>query len=371
MTAPDKHDGDPRDEGAVDGIPVLLAAADEHTGIQLRPLDPDQNLTPVLGALADAVRRHLSLPADTPIGATLFEMHPGDKAIFDKSRTFGGSDGFMHAFAHDTEGHFAVNARFRKVKSTTAPPPLHPAAVAMLAAQAQAQATLDRIEVTLEQVNRSVQYLVRAECISQEARTLTSAKMVDAAWRELQEEGRLTQTTWETIAPLEHVIRSEYTTVLGQLRDLQRPMTFRDLDGARAALDIKREDISHRVTLAEYLYRALIQHKQLAVAMRAQRGEESDAAVRDALATLRELGEATEAIYRPLRSATPRPEAPSILGSLLTTGLVKRQKDIWTMEEAQDRVRMLRAAVPATLAVTRPPTQRVVDAPENQRHLSG
>lgn len=345
--------------GASD-VPVLLIQSEGPNWLEVRAVDEDTpGFLPVLGPIADAAREVLSTEPGRKLGARMFVCHPDDLRLLDgAARRFVDDNGYARAFAHDASGDFLVNARFKEVSL----PPLaapDPISVALLAAQLQTQMMLEQIHAQVKDIRRAVDYLARVDSLDLEAEVLGRATFVDDVWRALQESGTVNQTDWDEIQHLGPDLADQHRKVLGRLRIVHETLMFTTPEGARQARQVPLEKVANLFQVERYVYRALCQHLDVAMTVRAQRGEKNANAVHRAARIkadhLRESQTERDAF------AAIAPMAKPELGGIIAAGVFSYVKQELVIRAGHNHVRSIVATVPTTLT-SEMPTRRMIEA---------
>lgn len=335
-------------DSASSDVPVLLIRSEGSDWLEVRPVASDgPAFLPVVGPVADAARAALSLGKSQKLGARMFVCHPDDLPILDRAaRRFVDGQGYARAFAHNADGHFAVNARYKEV---SLPPSavFDPVSVALLASQLQTQRMLEQIQAQLRDIQDALDYLKRVDGLDLESDILGNAAMVDDVWRSLQVNGGVPETDWDEIQHLGSVLAAQHRKVLGRLGALRERLAFTTLDGARGAQSVRAQDIGNLFRLETFVYRSLCQHFDLSLAVRGQRGEDRALPLQRATRVKAEHLRASEAEREAFAAISPT--AKRELQGLVKTGLISYIDQGRTIREGQDHVRRVGSAVPATV----------------------
>lgn len=350
-------------------VPVLLSWGPDEQAIEVRGDAPagEEGWAPVLGEVARFARAALGLADGASVHARTFECHPDDLALLDgAARRFVDERGFARAFAHDGNGDFVVNARYREV----AGPGVSAASLQRLIADANTQAALQQIAAQLGDVQAALADVRDHQRLVLESQALSTVEIVDQAWQTYQRSGVVSYTDWDRVAPVEMTLRSTHRQVLGELTQVQAKLVrFEDVDAARQSLSIEPEYVRNLLVLEGYLLRAVAQHVQLSLAVRADRGEPWAVSEEVAVAELSRLREASQGLRA--RLAETVPDASSAgpgLGAYLMGGVFAARHQRQIVEAACENVSTIRWAV-RTQVTSAPSMVRRIAAGEDPLEL--
>lgn len=350
-----------------DGVPILLMHDERGDWLEVREVDGDGlQLWPVHGPVAAAARIALGLREDANVGARAFACHPDDLPLWEgAARKFIDRDGFARAFAHDANGDFVINARFKEVSLPTGAT-VEPLSVALLAAQMQTQALLEQMQIQLADVLDALEYLRQVDGLDLEAEVLGDAALLDDLWETLQKAGTVTETDWNEIQHLGSRLISNHSKVLGRLGFLRQRLEFNTVDGARAAQNVKRRDVQNLFRLEAFVYRALCQHSALSLVMRAQRGEDQQRALERIERLKSQHLRESERERRAYASLDPH--ASVEMRGLIEKGIFSYRAQRRTIADGQRHVQGIAGTVPTTIVST-PHIKRLRQAESPTRGL--
>lgn len=257
--------------------------------------------------------------------ARYFEGSPADLAIWDQLKHHTRSDGFQSAMAWGKDGKIAKQLGIREVdlSEVTGRVPVDPASLAMMAAIASLQASIDNLTDLVQDLGADVSELKDILQAEQQGEILAMVETIDSdVYETYQRTGAVSQTDWERIAPAEQLFKAQHRQILLELDRKQRELAFRTVAEAKRAMRVDRQRITTLIALEAYLLRSLSRWVTLMLTVKQQRGELASHDVEKGRSIVEEYRLTAHALVMALRSTDTHMDDRAWYSRLFKDGLV-------------------------------------------------
>lgn len=208
--------------------------------------------------------------------AKYFEASPEDFAVWDQLKHHTRPDGYKYATAWGKDGKFATNMGIREVdpSQVVGQTSVNPASLAMMAAIASLQASIDRLTDMVKDLSVEVEGLKAFLHGEQHGQILAMVETIDTeVYESYLRTGAVSQTDWERIAHAEQLFKAQHRQLLIELDDVQKTLAFRTAPAAKQALRVDLRRLTTLVALEAYLLRSFSRWVTLMLTVKQQRGE--------------------------------------------------------------------------------------------------